>query len=60
MPLSHVFAEGIGPFKKVHLDLRGADGHPSLGPHILAGVNGSGKSAGRIEVVGSRAIFGLT
>ncbi len=44
MPISHVFAEGIGPFKKVHLDLRGADGRPSLGPHILAGVNGSGKS----------------
>jgi|SRR5579863_2627035 putative AbiEii toxin of type IV toxin-antitoxin system/AAA domain-containing protein len=44
MPISHFFAEGIGPFKKVHLDLRGADGRPSLGPHILAGVNGSGKS----------------
>jgi hypothetical protein len=44
MPISHVFAEGIGPFKKVHLDLRGEDGHPALGPHILAGVNGSGKS----------------
>jgi hypothetical protein len=44
MPISHFFAEGIGPFKKVHLDLRGADGHPSLGPHILAGFNGSGKS----------------
>ncbi|HEY1760841.1 MAG TPA: AAA family ATPase [Bryobacteraceae bacterium] len=44
MPISHVFAEGIGPFKKVHLDLRGPDGQPSLGPHILAGVNGSGKS----------------
>jgi len=44
MPISHILAEGIGPFKKVHLDLRGPDGHPSLGPHILAGVNGSGKS----------------
>jgi hypothetical protein len=44
MPISHFFAEGIGPFKKVHLDLRGPDGHPSLGPHVLAGVNGSGKS----------------
>ncbi len=44
MPISHFFAEGIGPFKKVHLDLRGADGHAALGPHILAGVNGSGKS----------------
>ncbi|MEP6962944.1 MAG: AAA family ATPase, partial [Acidobacteriota bacterium] len=37
-------AEGIGPFKSVHLDLRGADGKASNGPHILAGVNGSGKS----------------
>lgn len=44
MAISHVFAEGIGPFKSVHLDLRGPDGKPSLGPHILAGVNGSGKS----------------
>src|SRR5712691_3548650 len=44
MPISHFFAEGVGPFKSVHLDLRGPDGHPSLGPHILAGVNGSGKS----------------
>jgi predicted ATP-binding protein involved in virulence len=44
MAISHVFAEGIGPFKSVHLDLRGLDGKPSLGPHILAGVNGSGKS----------------
>jgi hypothetical protein len=44
MPISHFFAEGIGPFQKVHLDLRGPDGRPALGPHILAGVNGSGKS----------------
>src|SRR5579862_503110 len=44
MPITHLFAEGIGPFKRIHLDLRGADGDPALGPHILAGVNGSGKS----------------
>jgi predicted ATP-binding protein involved in virulence len=44
MPIAHLFAEGIGPFKSVHLDFRGPDGHPALGPHILAGVNGSGKS----------------
>jgi hypothetical protein len=44
MAISHVFAQGVGPFKSVHLDLRGPDGKPSLGPHILAGVNGSGKS----------------
>src|SRR5580693_8552611 len=44
MAISHVFAEGVGPFTSVHLDLRGPDGRPSLGPHILAGVNGSGKS----------------
>ncbi|MEO8098356.1 MAG: AAA family ATPase [Acidobacteriota bacterium] len=44
MPISHIVAEGIGPFKKVHLDLRGPDGKASYGPHVLAGVNGSGKS----------------
>ncbi len=44
MPIAHLFAEGIGPFKSVHLDLRGPDRRPALGPHILAGVNGSGKS----------------
>jgi hypothetical protein len=44
MLLSHLFLEGIGPFKTLHLDLRGNDAHASPGPHILAGVNGSGKS----------------
>jgi predicted ATPase len=44
MPISHIFAEGVGPFKQIHLDLTGPDGKASLGPHILAGVNGSGKS----------------
>lgn len=44
MLLSHLFIEGVGPFKSLHLDLRGPDGRASCGPHILAGVNGSGKS----------------
>ena len=44
MLLSHLFLEGVGPFKTLHLDLRGNDAHASAGPHILAGVNGSGKS----------------
>ncbi len=44
MLLSHLFLEGVGPFKTLHLDLRGSDAHASPGPHILAGVNGSGKS----------------
>lgn len=44
MLLNHLFVEGAGPFKNLHLDLRGPDGHASCGPHILAGVNGSGKS----------------
>lgn len=37
-------AEGVGPSEKLDLDLSGGHGNPHLGPHILAGVNGSGKS----------------
>jgi hypothetical protein len=37
-------AEGVGPFEKLDLDLSDGKGNPHLGPHILAGVNGSGKS----------------
>ncbi|MBI4876870.1 MAG: ATP-binding protein, partial [Acidobacteria bacterium] len=33
-----------GPFEKLDLDLSDGQGNPHLGPHILAGVNGSGKS----------------
>ncbi len=39
-----LIAEGVGPFKSLELDLSNGKGEPHLGPHILAGVNGSGKS----------------
>jgi hypothetical protein len=43
MPIS--FFRGVDwTFSERHLDLRGQDRRPSLGPHILAGVKGSGKS----------------
>ncbi len=44
MPLLRLIAEGVGPFEKLDLDLSDGKGNPHLGPHILAGVNGSGKS----------------
>ncbi len=44
MPLLRLIAEGVGPFDKIDLDLSDGKGNPHLGPHILAGVNGSGKS----------------
>lgn len=39
-----MIAEGVGPFDKLDLDLSDGKGNPHLGPHILAGVNGSGKT----------------
>jgi len=44
MPTVRLIAEGVGPFEKLDLDLSDGHGEPHLGPHILAGVNGSGKS----------------
>src|ERR1700677_1270408 len=44
MPLVRLIAEGVGPFEKLDLDFSDGSGKPHLGPHILAGVNGSGKS----------------
>jgi DNA repair exonuclease SbcCD ATPase subunit len=44
MSLLRLVAEGVGPFDRVELDLSDGKGNPHLGPHILAGVNGSGKS----------------
>ena len=44
MPLVNLIAEGVGPFQSLDLDLSDGKGQPHLGPHILAGVNGSGKS----------------
>src|SRR5438128_629423 len=44
MPLTRLIAEGVGPFDRLELDLSDGNGNAHLGPHILAGVNGSGKS----------------
>jgi energy-coupling factor transporter ATP-binding protein EcfA2 len=44
MGIVRMVAEGIGPFEDLDLDFSDGKGNPHLGPHILAGVNGSGKS----------------
>jgi AAA domain, putative AbiEii toxin, Type IV TA system/AAA domain len=44
MPILKLHAENIGPFDKLELDLTDGNGNAHLGPHILAGVNGSGKT----------------
>jgi predicted ATP-binding protein involved in virulence len=44
MPFTRLLLRDLGPFKDLHLDLTDGEGNPHLGPHILAGVNGSGKS----------------
>jgi predicted ATP-binding protein involved in virulence len=44
MPLTRLIAEGVGPFHSLDIDLSDGHGNPHVGPHILAGVNGSGKS----------------
>lgn len=35
---------GVGPFEETRLDFSDGHGKPHMGPHIIAGVNGSGKS----------------
>jgi hypothetical protein len=42
--IARVAGEGIGPFRSFDFDFSDADGNPHPGPHIFAGVNGSGKS----------------
>lgn len=44
MPILKLHAENIGPFDRLELDLSDGNGKAHLGPHILAGVNGSGKT----------------
>jgi len=44
MPITRVVAQGIGPFDRLDLDLSDGHGEAHPGPHILAGVNGCGKS----------------
>lgn len=42
--IARLVGEGIGPFKSFDFDFSDARGNPHPGPHILAGINGSGKS----------------
>lgn len=42
--IARLAGEGIGPFKSFDFDFSDADGKPHPGPHIFAGINGSGKS----------------
>jgi len=42
--IARLAGEGIGPFKSFDFDFSDADGNPHPGPHIFAGINGSGKS----------------
>ena len=44
MPLMRLIAENVGPFERLDIDFSDGNGKPHRGPHILAGVNGSGKS----------------
>jgi predicted ATPase len=44
MALLRLIAEGVGPFERLNLDFSDGNLRPRPGPHILAGVNGSGKS----------------
>src|ERR1035438_9547073 len=44
MPLMRLIAENVGPFERLDIDFSDSSGKPHVGPHILAGVNGSGKS----------------
>jgi hypothetical protein len=44
MPLLRLIAENVGPFDKLDIDFSDGHGKPQVGPQILAGVNGSGKS----------------
>jgi hypothetical protein len=42
--IARLAGEGIGPFKSFDFDFSDARGNPHPGPHIFAGINGSGKS----------------
>lgn len=39
-----LIAENVGPFERLDIDFSDSSGKPHRGPHILAGVNASGKS----------------
>ena len=59
MPILKLHLENIGPFDKLELDLTDGNGKAHLGPHILAGVNGSGKSTVLRAIAASLAIGGV-
>lgn len=42
--IARLAGEGIGPFKSFDFDFSDPEGNPHPGPHIFAGINGSGKS----------------
>lgn len=42
--IARLAGEGIGPFKTFDFDFSDVYGNPYPGPHIFAGINGSGKS----------------
>jgi predicted ATP-dependent endonuclease of OLD family len=42
--IARLVGEGIGPFGSFDFDFADAEGNPHPGPHIFAGVNGSGKT----------------
>lgn len=42
--IARLAGEGIGPFKSFDFDFSDTSGNPHPGPHIFAGINGSGKS----------------
>lgn len=44
MAFTGLLLKGAGPFEELWLDLSDGKGNPHLGPHVIAGVNGSGKS----------------
>jgi len=44
MPILKLHLENVGPFDALELDFTKPDGSAHLGPHILTGVNGSGKT----------------
>jgi len=44
MPLMRLIAENVESFERLEIDFSDGNSKPYVGPHILAGVNGSGKS----------------
>lgn len=44
MPILRLVAEGVGPFERIDVDFSDGNGNPHLGPHIVVGTNGTGKS----------------